>query len=328
VEGQDVQAEPQVEALASAPGTGLPQPNQARRATGGSALDLELEWLGRSGVELARYVLATESSSAFNQPDSLKQRWAGGPGDPNSPIASLPLENFALGHGTISAKIMDLDRWFNLNVADERILRQAFTEIGADASQMHALVDSILDWLDQDDAPRQNGAESEYYGLFTPPYFAKNGPVEDLSELLSVRGVTPSIYFGDPGNDTGTVSGVGLVDLFTPLSGRGINVNTASIAVLQLMPEIDENIAQAIVQARAGPDGRDGTDDDLPFRSPAELAGRVPWFGNVGGFFTVRSSAFEVSVVVSIEEFRREYVALLGRSNAGEIVVLRMRRIE
>jgi hypothetical protein len=58
------------------------------------------------------------------------------------------------------------------------------------------------------------------------------------------------------------------------------------------------------------------------------LAGRVPWFGNVGGFFTVRSSAFEVSVVVSIEEFRREYVALLGRSNAGEIVVLRMRRIE
>ncbi|MCB1127023.1 MAG: hypothetical protein KDM81_11035, partial [Verrucomicrobiae bacterium] len=39
----------------------------------------EMQWLGRSGVELARFVL----SESFNRPKpaSLNQIWAGGPGD-------------------------------------------------------------------------------------------------------------------------------------------------------------------------------------------------------------------------------------------------------
>ena len=38
----------------------------------------QMLWLGRSGVELARYVL---SQHPPNEPfDSLNQRWAGGPG--------------------------------------------------------------------------------------------------------------------------------------------------------------------------------------------------------------------------------------------------------
>ena len=51
---------------------------------------------------------------------------------------------------------------------------------------------------------------------------------------------------------------VGLVDLFTPLSGRLVNINTASVDALQVLPQIDENVAQAIRMARAGPDGVEG----------------------------------------------------------------------
>src|SRR5262245_38448455 len=41
----------------------------------------ELDWMGRSGVEVARWVLAQESQGPQGQVDSLRCKWAGGPGD-------------------------------------------------------------------------------------------------------------------------------------------------------------------------------------------------------------------------------------------------------
>ena len=46
-----------------------------------ASFDAEFEWLGRSGVELARYVIAQEGLvPGGGQVDSLNQKWAGGPG--------------------------------------------------------------------------------------------------------------------------------------------------------------------------------------------------------------------------------------------------------
>ena len=50
-----------------------------------------------------------------------------------------------------------------------------------------------------------------------------------------------------------------------------ININTASAQVLQLIPGIDPSLAQGIISTRAGLDGMDGTEDDMPFRTPGEL---------------------------------------------------------
>ena len=75
------------------------------------------------------------------------------------------------------------------------------------------IADSIIDWIDSDDDPRPNGAESSYYQGLSPPYRAKNGPLESVEELLYVKGVTPQFLFGtdynrnwiqDPGEDGGT----------------------------------------------------------------------------------------------------------------------------
>jgi type II secretory pathway component PulK len=65
--------------------------------------------------------------------------------------------------------------------------------------------DSILDWLDSDDTPRQSGAESDYYGAQQVPYQAKNGPLDSLEELLLVKGVTPQLLFGNDLNRNGTL---------------------------------------------------------------------------------------------------------------------------
>ena len=49
---------------------------------------------------------------------------------------------------------------------------------------------------------------------------------------------------------------VGLVELFDAMGGK-LNINTASVKTLQLIPGIDEATAAHILQQRAGP-GRTG----------------------------------------------------------------------
>jgi hypothetical protein len=67
------------------------------------------------------------------------------------------------------------------------------------------IADAILDWLDDDDEPREFGAEVDYYSSLVPPYAPKNGPLETVEELLLVRGVTPQLLFGCDVNRNGMV---------------------------------------------------------------------------------------------------------------------------
>jgi hypothetical protein len=67
------------------------------------------------------------------------------------------------------------------------------------------IADAILDWLDEDDEPREFGAEADYYSSLVPPYAPKNGPLETVEELLLVRGVTPLLLFGCDVNRNGMV---------------------------------------------------------------------------------------------------------------------------
>lgn len=65
------------------------------------------------------------------------------------------------------------------------------------------LADAILDFIDEDDTPRTNGCESEFYSSQIPGYPAKNSPLESLDELLLVRGVTSDYLYGEDFNRNG-----------------------------------------------------------------------------------------------------------------------------
>ena len=43
----------------------------------------ELDWAGRSAMEIAKWVLAEESKGQNAMFDSLRNKWAGGPGESN-----------------------------------------------------------------------------------------------------------------------------------------------------------------------------------------------------------------------------------------------------
>jgi len=283
--------------------------------------------------------------------DALNQKWAGGTGSTNELLAGISLDNYQLGRGSFSVKIEDTERKMNINAVinrdDSALLRQALTLIGADASETTLIANAILDWGDRDDSTHVGSSETEskYYLTLNPPYVAKNGPIDDLSELLLIHGITPQMYWGPKSPERIPTIGVpagsrhlsnlremdypiGLMELFTTISSGQININTATITTLQLIPGIDQNIAQAIVNARAGLDGTDGTEDDTPFRNIGELA-RVPGMNpNVGGqfssYFTVRSTTFEIHVTAQIGELKREYVAVVRRLSPRDVPVLFM----
>lgn len=314
-----------------------------------ASFESEFEWLARSAIERVRFDLARQFERRAAEPfDSLKQRWAGGPGDTNDVF--LPPE-VDLGYGKATWRVEDAERRININKADQRVLQQAMIVIGVDAGVSPMIVDSILDWIDRDTDEHLSGAESDYYQRLNPPYMAKNGWIDDLSELLLVRGVTPEIYWGKDCTNHSVAAfqlrdsprglrsskepityPVGLVQLFTPLSSGRVNVNTAPSEVLQAIPGMDMNFASWIIQRRAGLDGQDGTIDDTPFANVGEIVNAFGSSGTSGNVFVqglqqylhVQSSVFEVHVDCQIGEFKREYVAWLYRMNQRDLKILTM----
>jgi general secretion pathway protein K len=305
----------------------------------------QLLWLGASGVQRACWILSQQVTIASEPYDSLNQKWAGGSGslaESNSVLSSVSLDNYPVGDGTVSIKIIDLERKVNINTANDqnKLILQALTLMGVDASDISVVSDSILDWIDADDLPRPAGAESDYYQGRAVPYYAKNAPIDDLSELLLVKGVTPEMYWGSNstnhapsvfqhklglGNAPGQAPDYpfGLVEIFTPFSFGKINVNTADATVLQMIPGVDQSMAESIIKLRAGPDGVDGTEDDTPFRNPAAaLQGAGVNNPQSAQLCDVRSLTFEVHVTAQIGDYKREYIAILFRKSGTDIQVL------
>lgn len=291
----------------------------------------ELEWLGRSGVEIARWILSEQRKiPGEGTYDGLNQFWAGGPGPIDSvdnPFAGIDLANIPIGEGSVGIEIIDLERKININTATEPILELALQVLGVGAGDSALISAAIIDWRDRDDLEHvKGGAEKSYYAGLNPPYVPKDGPFDDISELLRVRGVGPDLYYGERNGGApiqpadrrrGPISlvaedttGSGLIDVFTAISMNRVNVNTAPLPVLRILMGGDENLARQIVERRDGQDGTPGTPDDQPFRNAAEIPG-----GGVNpvSLFTTQSATFEVHVEARIGSARKRFVGVLRR---------------
>jgi general secretion pathway protein K len=304
--------------------------------------DEEMLWLGRAGVQLAAYVIALDSNQPY---DALNQIWAGGPGagtETNSALMGLDLNNYPVGFpdtiGTVSIKIKDLERFVNINAAPQPLIQQVLTAQGVDPDRISVVSDSVLDWIDTDDASRPAGAESDYYQGQTPPYNAKNAPLDDVSELLLIKGVTPKMYWNTNNDPTARQHKLGfghtlseepdylfaLKDVLTPFGTGKININTADETVLMLIPGMTTDTAENIIKYRAGPDGQEGTADDTPFQNPGMLnaAGISPQAAQqISPYVTTKSSTFQVEVTAHVGELSREFVAVIWRNGPQPQVV-------
>lgn len=73
-----------------------------------------------------------------------------------------------------------------ISLIDEGQLTRLLEEIGLSGSRLRLARDSFMDWVDDDDDPRPDGAERAYY---RPSGFApRNGSLLTIDELARVRG--------------------------------------------------------------------------------------------------------------------------------------------
>jgi general secretion pathway protein K len=144
--------------------------------------------------------------------------------------AAIPLlqrDHVPLGAGEFSYTITDEEARLNANSPNPQFIDRLLLCRGVDKSVRDVINDSIQDWLDPNDEHRLNGAESDdTYLKLEVPYRAHNAKMESVRELLQVKGITPTLFYGTD-NQPGLVD-----DLTTKSSSQQVNVNTAGQRVL------------------------------------------------------------------------------------------------
>jgi len=213
---------------------------------------------------------------------------------PARPLPRLPRSEAPLGRGTFSYRITDEEARINLNTAPPDRIDRLLATLGVDKQARDIINDSVQDWKDPNDLHRINGAESDYYLKLPVAYRARNANLEDVAELLQIRGVTPELYFGRSGEP-------GLAE-FVTVHGAGqvnqVNLNTASPTVLKALGLSDAEVSE-IVQARSV----------TPYPSvPARFAGR--------------------GLTISTRTFRIEARGWVDGQLAGKVTAIVQKRVD
>ena len=150
-------------------------------------------------------------------------------------------------------------------------------------------IDGLFDWMDSDHIASAHGAESDFYLSLPTPYRAKNGPVETIEELLSIRGFSPRGFIGGDAAENGHIEPaatdgpagarvddaggrrlLGWVDVLTAHGHGQINLNTAPRLVLMTLPLSDGAVAQ-ILSYRSFDAQSLGRLEDHAFRSVDDI---------------------------------------------------------
>ena len=227
-------------------------------------------YLAEGGVQQAlRELLSTADVHWLDETGDLVLYKIPAGGTQPTRLPSMPRTRVPLGSGEFTYRITDEEARININTAPVDRIDRLLIALGIEKRDRDIINDSLQDWKDSDSLARPNGAESEDYYLRLPvPYRARNTQMQDVRELLQIRGITPEVYWGAPGKP-------GLVDFVTVIGRDTVNINTAPVPVMKALGLSDAEIS-SIVQTRARE----------PFPTvPGRFAGRG---------FTVNSSTFRI----------------------------------
>lgn len=115
----------------------------------------------------------------------------------------------------------------------QEVFRKLLELCGVDDEDRGTIVDSTVDWIDENEDERFSGAEDGFYQSLEKPYHCKDGPLDVPEELLLVKGMIehPEIFYG-----TDEQPGIGQ---YISVFGDGkININTAEPMVLASLHDL------------------------------------------------------------------------------------------
>ncbi|MBI1911051.1 MAG: general secretion pathway protein GspK [Deltaproteobacteria bacterium] len=189
-----------------------------------------------------------------------------------------PERAFDLGEGRFKYVIEDESGKLNLNTASREIIVNLLRNSGISGSALDTLVDSIIDWRDDNHEHHLNGAEDDFYNSLPKPYGAKDGPFDTVEEVLLVKGMSPEIFYGKEkarlnGTNLSESEFKGIAQHLTVWGDGKININTAG---------------EEVLKAAFG----EGTAHEILLRRKTEGYYNLPAFGGVvsSGVFSVIST--------------------------------------
>jgi len=157
----------------------------------------------------------------------------------------------------IAIRIEDEAGKIMLNRIDGENIGWLMSALGLPPAQVEALRDSFDDWLDQDDEPRQFGAEGETYR--PRGYAARNGPPQSVEELGDIAGFTPALVE--------RVARIATVDV----NGKAFDKRYADPLAIAVMNDGDRNGVDVIERRREIAGQRPA----LAINDPEDWRGRV-----------------------------------------------------
>lgn len=219
-----------------------------------------------------------------------------------------------LTRGNVTARIEDAGNCFNLNSLVDGT-EGAYSLRPVALAQLRALMDgldispgenipvsdTIVDWIDSDDAPLPNGAEDAYYMGLATPYRTGGRLIVDPSEIRAVKGMTPVIYArlrpwlcALPGTE------------LSPIDVNTLRPDQARLIAMLSPQTIDVRKAQSILAARPATGVASAADFLRPFAAGGQTLGPEPI-----GQLKVTSRWFRIGLTVSVDSVVLEEEALV-----------------
>ena len=229
-------------------------------------------YLARGGIEAAVYSIVRSASTPPTAPGA-----DGRPGDYRAGQRWLdytfPSEEFPGGFSRVEA--VPENAKLNINLATPEQLAALFFSLGLPAGRSLEMATAVVDWR----SPRTSDAGSLFdlfYSSLPRPYTARHAPLEHMEELLPVKGMNQSLFFGrvEHSSEDRLRKWPPLADLLTAQTvGSAVNPNFAPYEVLRVLPGWNDTMAASAVAARTA----------APFRSMQELRLAVPEISTVTG---------------------------------------------
>jgi hypothetical protein len=186
------------------------------------------------------------------------------------------------------------------------VLRKYLEVKGTDLNERDRMMDTLLDFVDPDDTPRLNGAESDQN------YHPKNALLQRIEEVKEVKGWEKFTSRPDWDAD------------FTLYSSGPVDLAWASRDVLLSLPGFNEQMVDRYLELRAGPDKIEGTQDDPVFDSLDQVRlalGFTPdQFAQLSGLVGFKDQVMRVVSVGKSASASRTVQMVVRRTTTPQII--------
>ncbi|WPJ94666.1 type II secretion system protein GspK [Coraliomargarita algicola] len=174
---------------------------------------------------------------------------------------------------SVDIQIQDESGKLPINTMSEDMLNNMLEEsFDFDFGTARELSSMLLDWIDENDSRRLNGAESDDYLRRDPPYRAANAPLQSLEELRLIE-IWEDEFFDEDGQPNELFAQ--LDSMVSVLHTGAANLNSSPQSVLELLAQ------------------QDGYDEDHLFDGLDDL----PYLQQTPGSANSENSGVEVSLL-------------------------------